>query len=698
MPIIFATEGAECGLACIAMIASYYGHDVDLTGLRRRFSMSLNGATLRGIMELAGELDLSARPIRAELDALQRLPTPAILHWDLTHYVVLKRVRGRMVEIHDPAAGAVRLDLDEVSRHFTGVVLELAPAANFKPIEAKAPVRLTSLWSRISGVSSAVWQVLALSLALQVTAFALPFQLQLTVDEGIGRGAVDLLGALAIGFAGVVVVQTLLEAMRAWALQVFGQMLTFQMIGNIVRHLLRLPTSFFEKRHVGDIVSRIGSAGSIQDLLTRGFVSTIIDGLMACIAIVIMLIYSVTLTSIVVSAVCLNLIISAILFPALRRRMEEQLVERAREQSHLMETVRAASIVKIMGREIEREATWRNLLAAATNASVGAGKISIWLSASQALVTGLQAVLVLYVGALITTKGEGLSIGMLLAFLSFGSTFTERANALVSQMVQFRAIGLHLQRLSDIVATPADTQGTETVLPAVAGHIELRNIHFRYGVGESPVLSNANLTIQAGEFLAFTGPSGGGKTTLIKLLLGLYPLDQGDVLLDGHAADAVRWRAWRKHVGVVSQDDRLLSGTIAENIAFFDSDIDMSKVEAAARMAEIDLEIQRKPMGYQSLVGDMGSSLSGGQKQRVLLARALYRNPTVLILDEGTAGLDATTEAAVVNLIGRLGMTRIVVAHRPALLLAADRVVEVRDGNLSECAADEWTTGANAEA
>ena len=684
LPVIQAAEAAECGLACMAMVARYHGHDVDLNGLRQRFSLSLSGATLRSIMGLADSLGFAPRALKVELAALHKVRLPAILHWDLNHFVVLKSVKGGKAVVHDPAMGARTYTLDQLSDHFTGVVLELTPTDTFEKVTARAPIKLTSLWSKMVGFWPAFFQILALSVALQVAAFALPFQMQLVVDEGIFRGDVDLLTVLAIGFGALVVVQATIEALRAWALQVFGQMLSFQMVGNLVRHLLRLPSDWFEKRHVGDILSRIGSATAIQDVLTRGVIAAIIDGVMAVVAIIILLLYSPTLTAVVVGAVAINLALAFALFPALKARTEEQIIESAREQSHLMETVRAAPTIKIMGRETERESAWRNLFANVVNASVSVGKLQISLGFTQGVVTGIQTVLVIYLGARTIVAGDGFSVGMLFAFLSFRQTFTGSANALINQVIQFRFLNLHLDRLADIVTAEPETSGVAPPRLEVAGGLRLDDVAFRYGASDRLVLEGLDLEVQPGEFLAITGPSGGGKTTLTKLMLGLRTPTSGTIQIDGQPATPELWRAWREQVGVVAQDDRLLSGTIADNIAFFDPDLDMARVQQAAVAARVHDDIARMPMQYLSLVGDMGSSLSGGQKQRVLLARALYRQPRLLLLDEGTANLDVATEEMIADLISGMPITRIVVAHRPALLKRADRVLVIDNGRLSE--------------
>ncbi|MGH6978155.1 MAG: peptidase domain-containing ABC transporter, partial [Brevundimonas sp.] len=617
LPVVQAAEGAECGLACMAMIARYHGHDVDLNGLRQRFPVSLAGATLRSLMDLADGLGFAPRALRVELEALSNIRLPAVLHWDLNHFVVLKSVSKGTAVIHDPALGARTYSVAELSPHFTGVVLEVTPSGSFEKVTARAPIRLTSLWSRMVGFWPAFFQVIGLSIALQIAAFALPFQMQLVVDEAIGRADRNLLTVLALGFGALVIVQASVEALRAWTLQIFGQMLTFQMVGNLFRHLIRLPSDWFEKRHVGDIMSRIGSTTAIQDVLTRGVVAALIDGAMAIVAIIILLLYSPSLTAVVIGAVAINLSLAFAVFPALKARTEEQIIESAREQSHIMESVRAATTIKIMGGEAERESAWRNLFANAINAAVSVGKFQISLAFIQGLVTGLQTVLVIYLGARTILAGDGFSVGMLFAFLAFRQTFTERANALINQAIQFRFLNLHLDRLADIVTTEPEMSGDE-VLPQLEtdGRMRLRGVGFRYGAADRAILENLDLAVKPGEFLAITGPSGGGKTTLLKLMLGLQAPTEGRIELEGQTANPALWRVWRARVGVVAQDDRLLSGTIADNIAFFDPDLDIERVQQAAVAAQVHDDIARMPMQYLSLVGDMGSALSGGQKQR----------------------------------------------------------------------------------
>lgn len=679
--MVRAAEASECGLACLAMIARYLGHDVDLNGMRQRFPVSLAGTRLRALMDFAGQLGLAARALRADLEALPRLRTPAILHWDLDHFVVLKAVsRGRVV-IHDPALGRRVLGEAALSKHFTGVVLELSPTADMTPVVARTPTRLRHLWSRIDGFWPALAQVFGLSIALQATVFAAPFYLQLSVDEAIATGDGRLVAILALGFGVLVALRVAINALRSWTLQSLGFLMSFQMVGNLVHHLLRVRTEFFEKRHVGDILSRLESVRPIHEALTQGVAATVIDGLMALGAVAILFLYSPLLASVVLVSVALSLAVTYVLYPLQRRRTEDRIVASAKAHTHLVESLRASTVVKLTGRETEREGLWRNRYADVVNASFAENKLSIGMTAGQGLIAGLQTILVVYLAARLIIDGDGFSIGMLFAFMSYRRTFTDRSLALINQVVQFSYLRLHLDRLGDIVHAERDSP---TVLGGsthpVGGQISLRKLSFRYSAADPLLLDDIELEIAPGSFVAFTGPSGGGKSTLLKLMLGLYRPTTGDILVDGMRATPATFPAWRKHIGVVMQDDQLLGGTIADNIALFDPQLDMQKVVNAAMAAEIHNEILMMPMQYLSTVGDMGSTLSRGQYQRVLLARALYRDPKLLFLDEGTANLDDDTEAKIVELVASLPVTRIVVAHRPALLEAADTVYRVGDG------------------
>ncbi len=684
LPVVLSSEIAECGLACVAMVAGYHGHHVDLNALRQRYPVSAAGANLRGLASVLDSLGLSSRALRATLDGLRKISCPTILHWNFNHFVVLKEISARGAVVHDPSQGLVRYTLAEFSNYFTGIALEVIPTVDLQPKKAGKGLRLTQLWSLATGLRRGLIQVGLLSVALQLIVFMLPLQIQLVIDKALQHNDSGLLASIALGFGMLVCFQAITSAIRDWTVQLLSNQFIYQVVGNVFRHLISLPASYFEHRHVGDIMSRIGSVRTIQEAISQGIVPVLIDGFMAIIATILAFLYAPQLTAIVLLSIGLLAVSSLAFYPAISNKTNQGIMSSANEQTYLIETIRAVVPVKIMGREAERESTWRNLYVRNFNISMSIAKSQISLTMIQNIILGLQLVLVIYMGGKGILSSQHLSIGMLAAFLSFRQILTDRALSLVTKGLQFRMLGLHLDRLNDIVAQQPEDRSPIAVAVPVSGGIRLTNVSFRYGISDPWIFRDFELDIQPGEFVAITGPSGSGKSTLLRTLLGLLPPDTGDVWLDGQRATPGTWRAWRSHVGVVAQDDQLFSGNLADNIAFFDSSLDMEKVISAASRAQVHDDIMRMPMNYMTPIGDMGSSLSGGQKQRVLLARALYRDPKVLILDEGTANLDPTTEDMIVELIANLPVTRIVVAHRPALIRRAGRVVEIKDGNIRE--------------
>jgi ATP-binding cassette subfamily B protein RaxB len=691
-PLIQQSEASECGLACLAMVAGFHGLDTDLPALRRRFSLSLKGVTLKTLVGMAEQIGFNARPLRGEIGHLGQMQLPAILHWDLNHFVVLTRVRsglrGRRFEIFDPAHGRRLLGEGELSRHFTGVLLELTKSGSFRRGSERSQLRVTQLWSRIDGLGGALRNTLALSVVLQLAALASPFYLQIAVDTAFPSFDSNLLRMLAIGFGGLALINLLTGWLRSLLLVSLGNSLSYQMVVNLYRHLLRLPLSWFEKRHVGDIISRFGSTQPISDILSQGLIAAVIDGTMALLTLALMFLYSPILAAVAVVAWLLFAAIKIGSFQAMKLRNVDAITAAARENSSFIESVRGIAAIKAFGQEGNRQRLWQQRKAEAINANIRLGRMTGGFDALGQFVIALERILFVYLAVTLAMKGA-FTVGMIFAFQAYKQHFLDASTRLVDFALRLKLLDVHLGRIADIALSPpeaATAAGSESLAP-VLGRIELRNVGFAYGAGEPEVLRGVNLCVEAGEMIALVGPSGGGKTTLLKIMMGLIEPSYGEVLVDGKRLAGSGLGQWRRRTGSVAQDDLLYAGSLAENIAFFDPEIDMVRVVEAARLADVHETIEAMPMRYDTLVGDMGSALSGGQRQRVLLARALYADPAVLFIDEGTAHLDPDCERRVMAALATLPATRVVSAHRPGALAAALRTFHVAAGQVREV---EW--------
>ncbi|MFA0922720.1 peptidase domain-containing ABC transporter [Xanthomonas fragariae] len=684
MKAIVQAEASECGLASLAMVASAHGMHLGLPELRRRFHLSFKGIRLNQLIEIAQTLGFSARPLRLEMEQLDQLALPCILHWNLSHFVVLAKVGKAKATIFDPAIGERRLSLGEVARHFTGVALELTPTAEFKQHKAAPCISARQLTGPIRGLWSALSQIALLSMALQVFVILAPFYTQWVVDQVLVSADRDLLVVLGLGFGLALLLQVGIGLLRGWSVVSLSSRLGLQWMGNVFAHLLRLPLDFFEKRHLGDVTSRMSSVQTIQHTLTTSFVEAMIDGVMAMVTLVLMLIYSWKLAVMTLLAVALYLGIRAIAYRPMRECTEQQLVAAAKQQTHLLESLRGMQSLKVAGEEAVRRSTYGNLLNDTVNQDVTLARMSLGFSTASQLVFGLERIAVIWIGARLALDNV-FSVGMLVAYLAYKDQFAMRVSGLIDKWIEFRMLRLHGERLADIVLTPPeDHRALPQALPPAAPSIEVEGLSFRYADGEPWVVKDCCFTIAPGESVAIIGGSGCGKTTLVKLLLGLLTPSAGTIRIGGHDLHKLGPRTVRGMVGAVMQDDQLFAGSIADNIRFFQPDADQDRIEAAARLAAVHEEIVAMPMGYHSLIGDMGSALSGGQKQRLILARALYRQPTLLFLDEATSHLDVTRERLVNEAVQHLQLTKVIVAHRPETIASADRILVMEQGRIAQ--------------
>lgn len=683
MRMIYQSEAAECGLACLAMIAGAYGYKTDLASLRQRYPLSLKGATLQHLMQLADNLGMATRALRLEPDELSQLKLPCILHWQMSHFVVLVKVNGQKIKILDPASGERYLNFSDIDQCFTGIALELSPTTAFKKEDQRQHLKLRQFWSSATGLWPALLRILLMSLVLQFFLLVSPYYMQLVVDEVLVSRDLDLLTVLALGFGLLLLLQIVTNILRSWLVLHLGCVLSLQLATNLFRHLLHLPLDFFEKRHMGDIVSRFGSLQQLRELLTTSLIEALIDGLMAIAVLVLLFVYQPVLAAVVLVTVLLYALLRFVFYQPLKQRTEQSIVAQAREQSSFMESVRAIQCLQLFSKQSQRLGLWQNQYSEAVDQQFSLGRWQLSIQSIHQLLFGLEHIIVIYLAALAVTESS-FTVGMLFAFASYKTQFTQRAAAFIDTWIEFRMLELHLQRLADIALTEAEFMGEQQTYFQLQGCIELRDLSFRQTEHDPWLFHQLNFQLSPGESVAIVGPSGVGKSTLLKVILGVTTPQQGKVVVDGMDLSCFGLQHYRSQIAAVMQNDQLLSGSIMDNISFFSPKADLQHLTYCAELAAIHQDIMAMPMGYNTLIGDMGSALSGGQKQRLLIARALYHKPRLLLLDEATSHLDVALEARVNQAIRQLKIARILVAHRRDTILSADRILLLQQGHLRD--------------
>lgn len=687
LPSFLQTERSECGLACIAMVACYHGHGTDPSELRKRFPISLKGATLEQLIQIADQLGFASRPVKLDLEDMHRLCVPCILHWNLNHFVVLREIIGKWVYIHDPAIGEIKLTLSQVSEHFTGIALELFPDITFKKKAPPSPVEIGKLTGSIVGLKRGLLQLFILALTLEAFALLLPMVTQWITDEAVVSADTDLLALLGLGAIAIGLTMAVVNAVRSWIGLYISTNFNLQWMSNVMGYLLKLPIDYFERRHLGDIVSRFGSVRTIERTLTSASVEAALDGLMAAGTLVMMFIYSPKLAVITLCAVGLYGCLRWARYGAMRMAQTGVIAKSAKEQTYFLETIRGARSIKLNNRENERRLKWINLLVDSTNASLAVSKRTLFFSTSWSLLSTLERSGVLWLGAKSVIQHD-ISLGMLFAFLGYKEQFSGRINVLIDRLVDYKMLSVQTARLADIVLT-APEETNEHRKHDIPENLTLsfERVSYRYSKEDRQLLNSANLVVKPGECIAIVGASGSGKTTCMKLMLGILQPTSGQIKLGGargYTLKQIGLRNYRSLIGTVLQDDQLFAGSLMDNICFLQEIPDEEWMQECAKIAGIHDEIFAMPMGYHTLVGDMGTVLSGGQKQRVLLTRALYRRPKILFLDEATSHLDLENENRISKAIVALKITRIMIAHRPQTIAIADRVIRLENGKFVE--------------
>ncbi|HDJ9412470.1 TPA: peptidase domain-containing ABC transporter, partial [Escherichia coli] len=664
--------------ACLAMICGHFGKNIDLIYLRRKFNLSARGATLAGINGIAEQLGMATRALSLELDELRVLKTPCILHWDFSHFVVLVSVKRNRYVLHDPARGIRYISREEMSRYFTGVALEVWPGSEFQSETLQTRISLRSLINSIYGIKRTLAKIFCLSVVIEAINLLMPVGTQLVMDHAIPAGDRGLLTLISAALMFFILLKAATSTLRAWSSLVMSTLINVQWQSGLFDHLLRLPLAFFERRKLGDIQSRFDSLDTLRATFTTSVIGFIMDSIMVVGVCVMMLLYGGYLTWIVLCFTTIYIFIRLVTYGNYRQISEECLVREARAASYFMETLYGIATVKIQGMVGIRGAHWLNMKIDAINSGIKLTRMDLLFGGINTFVTACDQIVILWLGAGLVIDNQ-MTIGMFVAFSSFRGQFSERVASLTSFLLQLRIMSLHNERIADIALHEKEEKKPEIEIVADMGPISLETngLSYRYDSQSAPIFSALSLSVAPGESVAITGASGAGKTTLMKVLCGLFEPDSGRVLINGIDIRQIGINNYHRMIACVMQDDRLFSGSIRENICGFAEEMDEEWMVECARASHIHDVIMNMPMGYETLIGELGEGLSGGQKQRIFIARALYRKPGILFMDEATSALDSESEHFVNVAIKNMNITRVIIAHRETTLRTVDRVISI---------------------
>lgn len=684
-PIIQA-EAAECGLACLAMIANAHGNKLSLNDLRQRFDSTLKGINAKELVSIGEALGLGPRALKAEMEYLRSAPLPIILHWDGNHFVVLSARKRQRVQICDPQAGAQWLRWEQLGEHYSGIAFEFSPRQG--PKGPQAPTRRLKVRDLIISPRRVIRGVIALlfaTLLIEGIQLIVPSLGQFLVDSVVPTGNLPLLVSVAIFAVAGVCIILVLDIVRAHSEAALGVQLGYEAGNHLYTHLLSLSLSYYEKRYIADILSRFNGLYHLQELFVNGIVQFVFSAILFCGSLGLIFLFSRPIGLFVALFFAITALLRGYLFPKYEALYEASVRNRASENDFFLESLRGISTIKSNAIEAGRISSWRNVTATRLIADFRFYRLGRALRAISTASTTLGIIAVLALGSLLALRGT-LSAGALVALLLYVSLFLGSGEQIFITTMEWWRARVYINRLEDIVLAspkwgtkPKDGQMLTGITLANAAKVEVINLGYRYSRTERWIFRGLNLAVECGQCLAVVGQSGSGKSTLMKLILGLLEPASGEVLIDN--VNAFLWRAdlemKGRRIASVLQDDTLFAGSLADNISLFDHNPDRVAIHECAQIAQIAGDIERMPMGYDSLVGDMGASLSGGQKQRIFLARALYRKPCLLLLDEATSHVDATCEAAIYEGIASLGITRIIVAHRQETIRFAQSIVDL---------------------
>lgn len=681
--IILQGEVTDCGLCCVAMIAGFYGRKVDLRSARNYYQVSQLGSSIKDLIEIASRFNLSARPIRADIGSTPQLRLPCILHWGFNHFVVLRAIKRSGCVIIDPAKGEILILHNSFSRNFTGIVLEIWPNAEFEKKVERSTITIASMFRAVHGLPRTLMHIFFASLCVEIVTLVVPISAQFFIDVALESYDLSLVGTVSSALLFFLFVRFALSYTRAWLIIRSRAEINILWSSALFERMIKLPITFFERRHVGDIASRFLSLTAVQDAFTSDVVSAALYGILIILALILIAIYSPVIFAVVLSACLLYALIRIATYQRARRVTVDAISQEAIQHSHFLETIRSMVNVKLFGIENRRRSKWLNHVVDEINAKIDLFKVELINNSFSTLIASSSSVIILWIGAYKVVDGS-ITFGMLFSLIIFSEIITTRIVRVVDAIIKISLLSLHTDRIAEIALEKIEHNQTGNLIISPikdAASVCVRNLSFSYGEDIQPVLSDISFKVEPGSSVALTGPSGCGKSTLLKIMVGLVIPSEGKVEVSGKNIFSIGLREYRSNIACVLQDGNLLAGSLFENISMFDPDADAGWVYECAKMASIDTEINAMPMRYDTMVGEMGSVLSGGQRQRIAIARALYRKPSILFMDEATSDLDTENETRINDALSLLNMTRIIIAHRPSTIAIADHILNMSEIN-----------------
>lgn len=681
VPFIEQMEHSECGMACLAMVFNYYGHHINLTELREEFGIPRGGLNFSQISQIANMKNMSTRGLRIDDSDFTQIKLPAILYWNEKHFVILEKISKNTFHIVDPAIGKIKLKREDFIKSYSNVLLELYPNEDFEKKKKVNSYRF--FWQYILKHPKFLICILVSSILLQVLGIILPLLTKYITDNILIPGKVNTLNIVGIGIICILVSYQVTIFLRGYLIAKLQTAIDKDMMVNFIDHMFNLPFKFFENRSSGDLLFRANSNTFIRQILSTKIISFIIDFFLIFSYTFLMFRFSIYLSCIVLAIgvfMSMFLIFSTRITYALSSK---DVINHSKVQQILSESINGIADIKMMGVEQNLHTEWKSSF---LNQLKSSERANIWSTLLNVIPSSVQFGLPLFLlwsGGYLVLQGD-LTLGTLIAFNSLALSFISPIVSLGTGYTELITLGSYVQRIQDVMTSDPEQRNVNKEDPHLKGKVTFENVSFKYNYFGDNVLSNISFSINPGEKVAIVGTSGSGKSTITKLLLGLYKPNVGRILLDDYDIESLDIKKIRKQIGTVSQEAKLFHKTILDNIIIGKKGLNETDVLIATERANILADISSSPLGLQTTISEKGVNFSGGQRQRLALARAIVHSPPILLLDEATSALDNISEKKIEESISSLSCTRIIIAHRLSTIKDADRILVLHKGMIVE--------------